>query len=193
METSFDTADLPIEALPGLQPRDYTILGKLFEGKKPAQIAREMGMTSVSHILNSPSFKSALQRMEAAYASRIARGEFGALAIAKQEQERAMMRLVKLSRRAEDERVRLNATLELLKLGGIQPPKQQVTENVERLIDQMTGEEADRFAKEGIFPERFRDQMARLATNVIKSSEAKRYEAKVEVIEVGSDGEILNG
>lgn len=192
METPFDTPDLPAESLPGLQPRDYTILGKLFEGRKPAQIAKELGLspTTVSSVINSPPFKRAIELQKQAMFQQIARGEFGALAIAKQEQTGAMRRIAKMSKRAEDERVRFNANVELLKY-GTPVPKQQVTENVERLIDQMTGEEADRFAKEGIFPERFRDQMARLATNVIKSSEAKRYEAKVEVIEVGSDGEII--
>lgn len=194
MQTPFDTTDanLPAEVLTGLSLRDCTVLGKLVEGRKPAQIAKELGLApgTISSIINSPPFKRAVEAQKKAMFEQIARGEFGALAVAKQEQEGAMRRIVKLAKRADDERVRFNANVELLKY-GTPVPKQQVTESVDRLIDQMTAEEADLFARERVWPDRFKDQLARLATNVIKSSEAKRYEAKVDVIEVGENGEIL--
>lgn len=180
--------------LPGLLPGEWMILGKVFERKSIKEIAKECGMQAgnVSRILAKPAFKQAVAMVEASIVERIARGEFGVLAIAKANSVGAMRRLVGMSKGSEDERVRLQATLKLLEIGGIQPPKPSITESPERLIDQMTAEEAERFAKEGEFPERFRDQLARLASSVLEKNERARWDPKVEAVAemVGEDSKL---
>jgi DNA-binding CsgD family transcriptional regulator len=167
----------------GLRPREYMVLGKVFEGKKVAQIAAEMGVSTatVSTILGKPQFKAAVQMVEAAIVERIARGEFGVLAIAKANANGAIRRVVGLSKLSQDDRVRLNANLKLIELAGIRPPAPQVVESKERLIDAMTAEEAREFAATGLFPARFRDQLARLAVSVVEEHEKRRWQPKVEM------------
>lgn len=168
-----------------LDPRSIIMLGKVFEGKRGSAIAREMHLSQslVSQVLTSAKFKLAEARMETAMLERIARGEFGALAIAKANTVGAMRRLVGMSRGAMDERVKLNATIELLKLGGIQPSKPAVTESPERLVDLMTDDEARVFAETGHFPDRLMDQVARLASGVVRERQRQTMEAEVLAVE----------
>lgn len=170
--------------LPGLSPGDWMIVGKVFERKSAKQIAEECKMTAVNvrRIMGTPQFKRAIEMVEASIVERIARGEFGVLAIAKANAVGAMRRLVGIAKGSEDDRVKLNANLELLKLSGVQAPKPAVTESPERLIDQMTADEAEMFAREGIFPDRFKDQLARLASSALEKSENARWEPHVEVM-----------
>lgn len=171
----------PVE---GLSPGDWMIVGKVFERKSARQIAGEckLSIGRVRQIIDAPKFKRAVEMVEASIVERIARGEFGVLAIAKANAVGAMRRLVGIAKGSEDDRVKLNANLELLKLSGVQAPKPTVTESPERLIDQMTADEAQKFAETGEFPARFADQLARLATSVIEKSENARWDPHVEVL-----------
>lgn len=173
----------------GMKPTDFMILGKLFENKNYSEIGREMGLAplTVKKRIHRPAFQSQIQIVEAAIVERIARGEFGALAIAKANAVGAMRRIVGQARRADDERVKFQANVKLLEYAGIQPAKPPVTESVDRLIDMMTADEAETFARTGEFPERFRDQLARLATSVLEAHERKRWTPKLESLLPGED------
>lgn len=131
-------------------------------------------------IVNSPAFKHALKEMKEVLLEEIERGEFGVLAYAKSKAPQAIKNVYRLAKHSEDDRVKLQANLKMIELAGVRPPVPVVTESPERLIDSMTAEEADLFAREKIWPERFRDQLARLATSVIKKNEAERWAPKVE-------------
>lgn len=171
----------PVE---GLAPHEWLVLGRVFERRSRKEIAKEMRMTvqGVTQIINKPAFKRAVEMVEASIVERVARGEFGVMAIFKAEAVGFARRIVGISRASEDERIRFQANVKGLELAGIKPPAPAVTESPERLIDQMTAEEADLFAREGIFPERMADQLARLATSVIEKSEKARFEAHVDVL-----------
>lgn len=164
-----------------MAPGDYVILGKVFERKNTRQIAEELGISkaTVRKVTHSEVFRTYVSLVEERMLERISAGEFGALAIAKAETVGAMKRVVGMSKSSDDERVKLNANLEILKLGGIQPPKPAVIESPERLIDLMTAEELDAFAREGTFPERLGDQLARVASSVLKKAEAQRFQVEV--------------
>jgi hypothetical protein len=171
----------PIE---GLQPMEWMVLGKTFEGKNQKQIAAEVSRSvqTVRRIMDKPAFHLAVRAVEASMAERIARGEFGVLAIFKANAVGAAKRIVGLSRASEDERIRLQANLKIIEGAGVRPPAPAVTESPERLIDQMTAEEATKFAETGDFPERFKDQLARLATSVIEKNEQRLWTPQVDVL-----------
>lgn len=173
------TVGLP---LPDLAPGDWMILGKCFERKTAKQIAAEcsMSVAAVRQVLMKPAFKAAVQMVEASIAERIARGEFGVLAIAKANAVGAFRRLVGMAKGSEDERIKFQANVKILEMAGIKPATPIVTESPERLIDAMTAEEAEKFAASGEFPDRFRDQLARLATSVLEKSERARWEPQVD-------------
>lgn len=111
------------------------------------------------------------------------------MSIAKAEASASMERVAHASRDPKlyrsNARVWLQANLEIIKLSGIQPPKPQVVESKERLIDLMTSEEAEEFATTGEWPDRFKDQIMRLSADVI--DKYKRAEAEVVV------GEVIRG
>ena len=179
-----------LPALPGidLSPVECMILCKLFEGKKLKQIAREVGRTSqtVDSYMKKPALRQAIQHMREGLLSQVARGEFGVMAAFKQAAVGAATRIIGLSKDMQvDARVRLQANTAILDRAGILPPKPQVIESPERLIDAMTGEEAELFARDGVFPERFKDQLARLATSVLEKNEQKRWAPRIEVGEEG--------
>jgi hypothetical protein len=168
----------------GMAPRDWMILGKLYENKSVKLIAKELGLSAarIHQITATPAFKDALATVEGAIVERIARGEFGVMAIFKAESIGAARRIVGMGKAAEDERVRLHANVEIIKQSGFRPPAPAVTESPERLIDQMTAAEADHFSTTGEFPERFADQLARLASSVLAASERKRWEPQIDAV-----------
>lgn len=171
----------PVE---GLKPHEWLIIGRVFERRAAKQIAEELEMSvgAVRAIMGKPAFKAAIQMVEASMAERIARGEFGVLAIAKANAVGAFRRLVGMAKASEDERIKFQANVKILEMAGIKPAAPMVTESPERLIDAMTAEEAQKFAETGEFPDRFSDQLARLATSVLHKNEAKRWEPQVEEI-----------
>jgi hypothetical protein len=169
-----------------MRPRDWVILGKVFEGKRPKVIAAELGITPavVRARLSRPEFKAAQSQLEATMMERIARGEFGILAMAKAEAVGAFRRVLGQSKLSPDEKVRFNANVLLMKLAGIREPAPAAIETPERLIDMMTAEEAEVFSTTGEFPERFADQLARLTTAVLEAQERRRWGGiRVEQIE----------
>lgn len=170
--------------LDGMTPRDWMILGKLYEGKKEKQIGREMGLSQskISQVVNSPAFKAALKVVEERIVERIARGEFGIMAIFKAEMIPAARRIIGISKVSEDDRVRLAANESIVKKGGYREPAPAVTESPERLLDQMTAEELDHFSKTSEFPDRFKDQLARLASTVLEINEKRRWTPHVDAV-----------
>lgn len=170
----------PVE---GLEPMEWMVLGKTFEGKNQKEIAKEMSRSTqtIRRIMEKPAFHAAVRAVEATMAERIARGEFGVLAIFKANAVGAAKRIVGISKASEDDRIRLAANKTIIESAGIRPPAPAVVENPERLIDAMTAEEAQKFAETGEFPDRFKDQLARLATSVIENNERRLWEPKVDV------------
>jgi hypothetical protein len=164
-----------------LRPRDRALLAYLYEGLSLKKAADAMGMAYITakKIVAKEGFKKAVGAVDQAIVERISRGEFGAMAIAKAAAVGAMERLKRLSETSRNERVYLQANLEIIRLSGLQPPKPQVLESPERLIDLMTADEAEAFASTGEWPERFRDQLARLATSVLDAQRLKGTEVVV--------------
>ena len=165
----------------GLLPSDYTLLGKMFEGKRGKAIAQEMGLSTatVKKRMERPAFLAAVKQVEAGSMERVARGDFGALAIFKSQAVGAARRLVRIAKHSLDDRVKFQANLALLKLGGVREPEPMRVESPERIIDAMTAEELDAFTKDGVFPERFSDQLARLTTASMQKADRRRWEAQV--------------
>lgn len=182
-------SEIPNPAKSGLTPRDVLIIAKVFENKKAGVIAAELGIrkTTVQQRLSHGPLKTMIARVEGAILGRVARGEFGVMALAKAEAVDAMKRVIGISKKSEDDRVRLAANIKLLELAGIQAPKPLVYDNPERIIDQMSGEEADHFARTGEFPARLADQLARLASHVLEKSESARWTPRIEDMREGED------
>lgn len=178
------TTTLP-EVLAGTPlPWEWSALAKVLEGKPVEKVAAEVDrpLADVDDLLSSEIFQLTVAIIERSIAARIARGEFGITATFKMEAPRAVERIVKLAEKGKDERIRFQANKEIIQQSGFQPPQPIVTESVERLIDAMSAEEAMKFAESGEFPERFRDQMARLATSVLREQERKLSMPAVESV-----------
>ena len=163
-------------------PWEWSALAKVLEGKPLEKVAAEVDrpIADVDDLLSSETFQFTVAVIERSIAARIARGEFGITATFKMEAPGAVERIVGLAKKAKDERIRFQANKEIVAQSGFQPPQPIVTESVERLIDAMTAEEAAKFAESGEFPERFRDQMARLATSVLREQERRLSSPVVE-------------
>ncbi len=166
-----------------LKPREWMLLGHLYEGNtlRGAATILSIPYDAAKTIAKKPQFKKAIQQIDQAIAERISRGEFGAMAIAKAGAPRAMQVIHDLLD-SRHEKTRLQAANDLLKWSGMQPPKPQVTESVERLIDLMTADELEVFASTGEWPERFKDQLARLATTQLKKDPGIMVEVMEEQI-----------
>lgn len=167
---------------PELDGMDFAILSAWTERKAWSRIASEVGLTApaVHYRINRPKFQEALERIRRSWFDAIARGEFGAIALAKANAVPAMRRVVALARTATDERVRLNANLEILKLAGVQPPKPATIERPETILDLMTVEELAHFERTNEFPRRLGDKLARVASSVIQTREKTTVEAEIE-------------
>lgn len=165
----------------GLVPRDYMILGLLFEGKSAGEIGARFGVkgNAILRRMARPQFQKALRAAQDQMLERINRGEFGALAIYKAQLVPAAKRIVRIAKRSENDRVRLDANMHIEKMGGMQPPTPKIVDNPETLINQFTAEEAHIFAETGVFPERFRDQFARLGANILQKRETEAATAAV--------------
>ena len=177
-ETIGDVATTALVCLDGLPPPDldgldYRILAAWSEHKAWGVLAAELAISPVTikNRVRRPVFQQTLQRLQRNFFDQVARGEYGALALLKANTVGAVKRLIGMSRGAEDERVKLNAILEVIKLAGVQPPKPAVIENPERLLDQMTAEELDHFDRTNEFPRRLADQLARVAATVLQGRE----------------------
>lgn len=177
-----------VPSTPTLRPRERVLLAHLYEGLSLKKAAATMGMSlaNAKRIAQKPAFKKAVADVDRSIMERVARGEFGAMTIAKAEASAAMERVAQASRDPKlyrgNARVWLAANLEIIKLSGLQPAKPVVVESKERLIDLMTSEEAEEFATTGEWPDRFKDQIMRLSVDVI--DKYKRAEAEVVVGEV---------
>lgn len=140
----------------------WQILDRTFGGELPAEIAAVLGwdVQRVERVIGSEPFRAARGRIEAGIARRIQRGSFGVAAIAKEAATGAMRRVVGLSRTAANEETKRKANLDVLAHAGIIPEKRILHVSPDRILDEMTADECERFARLGIVPERFREQMA---------------------------------
>lgn len=128
--------------------------------------------------------ESVMRQVEQAVLERVARGEFGVLAAAKQAAPGAFRRLQLIAKQAEDDKVRLTANLELIKLAGIKAPAPMEQETPERIMDQMTAEELEAFARDRVWPERLADRLARLPVAVLQAKEREVLEPKIDGVVV---------
>ena len=182
----------------GLAPRDRLILEFHLLSMKPSWIATKLSASlgvvitpqSVSQRLARPEFKAAVRRIETAHMEKIARGEFGAMALVKAELTGSLRRIIGMAKASEDDRVKLNANLKLVELAGFQPPTPIAHENPERIIDMMGAEELKHFYETGEFPGRLADQLSRLTSNVLAKAEKARWTPRVEQIGEGEDPRI---
>lgn len=174
-----------------LTPRDYVLLGKLFEGKSVKLIASELGLepNTVRDLTARPQFQAELTWLKEAILNRIAEGEFGILALAKTEATAAFRRVCNLAVESKNDKVRLDANRYILEIAGIQPTKPEVVQHVDRLIDDMTAEEANHFIATGEFPERMAKQLARVASHRLQEKDPANAPPVIE----GPDEGGLNG
>lgn len=170
---------------PDLDALDYTLLASWTERATMKALAEKTGLTvaGVRARTLRPAFQQALQRLQRSLFDRLARGEYGVLALAKGNAVGAFKRVLQLSRAAENERVRLDANLEIMKLAGVQPPKPAVVESPERLLDQMSPEELEHFSKTNEIPRRLGDQVAKLAVTALQAKASLEAEIEWEVID----------
>lgn len=170
----------------GLDPLDRLILELDLSGCRPGRIQAllaprtAVSLPTIYLRQKKASYVAVRTRIETAHMERIARGEFGAIAIAKAELVGNMRRLQGMARGAEDERVRHKALVDMIKFAGFAPPTPLVTENPERVIDAMSAAEAEHFAETGEFPAHLADQLARVGTAQLKKREAERWVPKIE-------------
>lgn len=145
-----------------LDLQGYQILERTMAGELPDEVAvaLRVDVATVEGIIASAAFASARSTFEAGMARRIQRGAFGVAAIAKQESTGAMSRIVALSKVAGNEETKRKANLDVLAHAGIIPEKRVAVVSPDRVIDQLTADECERFARLGVMPERFREQMA---------------------------------
>lgn len=169
------------ELPPALDGLDFEILGRWRCGQKVSVMARELRTTPATirlRMARAP-FQAAQARIQRNFFDAIARGEFGAMAILKANLVGNVKGLLKLARTSVDERVQLQARLELIKMAGLQPPKPLAPERPEQLLDQMDPEELAHFAATNEIPKRLGDQVARMAATVLRARQAKTVEAEV--------------
>ena len=173
---------VPAEAQADLVPREFLVLGKLFEGRKPADIARDLNvnLTTIRHITQKPAMRKWIAHCQDAIIDRIARGEFGAMAVAKKEATEAMRRIVVLSRDAKDERVRLNANVKLLEFAGVVASRPIDAPTIDRVLDQLTPAEQLMFSETGKFPGRLADQLLRISAATLRQKDPANAEPTVE-------------
>lgn len=170
----------------GLDALDWRILGAWSEAKNWTTMAAEVGVSTPRLRLRvkRPAFQAALTRLQRNFFNQIARGEYGAMALLKANRVGLVQRLLGMSRGATDERVRLTATLEAIKLSGLQAPKPVVIDNPERLLDLMTADELDHFSKTNEMPVRLADKVVRLAATALTK--------RPSVTEGHVDGEVVD-
>jgi len=161
-ETTLEKSGIAVK---DLMPRDYTVLGLLFEGRKVKDIAKDLHLRDIDvyAITRRPAFKAWVRKIEDAIVSRISRGEFGAMAIAKRHATKAMQNIVDLAEMARDERVRLQANKEVLLFAGVVPQKPVELPTFDRLLDECTGDELQAFYEKGLFPARLANKLMRIA------------------------------
>jgi hypothetical protein len=151
-----------------------------------------MGISTatVAKVRKSPAFQRAVETVEERIADRIARGEFGVLAMAKAAAVGAMTRIIGMAKECHTDAVRYKANEKILEIAGIQAPKPLEQVPVERLVDRMTAEEAKEFYETGHFPERFHDQLARIAVSSVEEAERRRWTPKIDAAEIVEGEEV---
>lgn len=141
-----------------------------------------------------PEFALLVERVEAQVLDRLNRGEFGVLAKFKEAAPEAVDVMIATMRQKKDPKLAHAAAKDVIAASGFHAPKPPTTEeSPERLIDLMTAEEARHFADTGEFPDRFKDQLARLAVNVIRAREDTGWTPRIERVEVTSGVQIEEG
>ena len=163
-----------------LDALDFALLAKWSEQKPWRVMAAELGVSvpTVRARAGRPAFQATLARLQRNWFDQLARGEFGALALAKANVVGAVRRTLALARGANNERVKLEANRDLIKLAGVTPPVATPTQRPEELLDLMTAEELEHFAGTNEFPKRLADKLARVAATVLQARPATVIEAE---------------
>lgn len=170
----------------GLTNLDYRILELDLSGCRPPRILsllREVTGISLATIYGRqkrPAYVAVVERVRASHMERIARGEFGAIGIAKANLVANMRRMQGMATHAENEAVKFKALEKMIALSGFQPPAPVVVEHPERIIESMTPEEVEHFAKTGEFPPHLADQMMRVSSAVLRRKDATGWKAAIE-------------
>jgi hypothetical protein len=109
--------------------------------------------------------RTTVRQLEDAILARVAEGVAGITERAQAEAPAAFERLCLLSRLASDQRTKYAATLDVLGLAGIAPTKKVEVTHRDQVLDQMSRQELERYARTGEWP-------ARLKTITVAATEA---------------------
>lgn len=92
--------------------------------------------------------------LEDAVMARVTQDAAGIVTWARKEAPAAFGRLVDMSKFSSSMKTKHQATLDVLAMGGLAPTKKLEVKHTHELIDEMTREELDRYAKTGVMPAR---------------------------------------
>jgi hypothetical protein len=141
----------------GLPPLWIAVLLLAFHASSNEAIAKRLGIeeSQVAEILDHPLVRERISVVEQAVVAKLQAGEFGIGAIAKHHAPQAMRNIVRLANKAHDERVRLQASKDVVNYAGYEPAKVVKLLTKEEIILKMTVPELDAFLATKKLPERF--------------------------------------
>lgn len=175
LEPEVVTADatLPLTAggtpynggLKRLKPWHLEVMRLLFDGKTSAEIGAVLGKATatVDKVRQDPLFRAQQASLEQAVLGTIARGEHGAVAMARAEAETMMATLIAVAKTAPNMDTKRRAAKDVLAIIGIAPIKEtHVTVDVHALFLEMTAAELEVYLATDQWPVRLQGKVAQL-------------------------------
>lgn len=103
---------------------------------------------------DSEMIRSAILALEDAVISRVTQDAAGIVTWARKEAPAAFGRLIDMSKYSSSMHTKMNATLNVMAMAGLQPTQKLEVTHKHELIDRMTRDEQDRYARTGEWPAR---------------------------------------
>lgn len=146
-----------------LSPEEMTVVLLHFQSRTTEEIATVLHIDpeDVTGILERPAVKAKLRTIDEKITEKITKGDFGVAAVFKSSAPGAARRIVGMSKRAREERTKLQANKDVLNYAGYERPR-MVHITVEHIFDQMSVEELDSYAVTGEIPNRFEGQLGQM-------------------------------
>lgn len=146
----------PPQPIQQMRPRHHLVLTLLLQGLPMTEIAKHTGYSynRLTQICASPIFKAHRDRLLQARYEAIVTGEHGPVAMAQAEATTLMRGLLKIAKGGRSENTRRMAIMDALAIAGYQPVTKSETLSLDKLIEDMTPDELDIYAKTGAFPAR---------------------------------------
>ena len=150
-----------------LSRKKLLALTLLLQGIPLDRIAGQCGVKveKVELFVKLPGVKHVLATSQKVILTKLQRGDFGPVPMAKHAAEHSMATLIHLTKGARNENVRRQAAIDVLALAGHVAVRKAEILNVNELIDAMAADELEIFIKDGIWPDRLRDRAALLSIN----------------------------